>query len=106
MRLLLLLLILPAFSCVTAGELARLQSGLEAVRVTVNDREATLADIGGAVDTLGDDLEDVIENVEERTKGMLSIGDAGLGGTGLLSLGLLALNQFRNGKRRKRNEPV
>ena len=93
-------------SCLTAGELERIQYGVAELRETVQDRESTFADIGSAVDRLALDLEEIEESVDERTRGFISAGEAGAGGTGLVGLGLLALNAFRNSQRRRRSEPV
>lgn len=99
-----LLLLLPA--CVTAGEFERLAFSVRDVRDAVDNRKSSLADIGEKVDDLLADVEEVAADVEARTSGLISAGEAAGGGSALLILGLAALNQLRDRRRRKRGEPV
>ena len=106
---LLLLLLLPAFSCVTSGDFQRIADSLADLEAVVDDETKTTAEVQAKIQETRAELEAVAETVDERTDNILagaSTADV-LGAGGLLSvLTGIGVNLLRDSRRRQRGERV
>lgn len=101
MKYLIPLLLLTA-SCVTSQDLQRVTDSVAELETVLDDPLATQDDVKAAIDEAKEEIGAVKEEVEDRTSGAVdSLGEVGGVAGVVTTVGLLLLNQLRNGTRKK-----